>query len=82
MAAMQTLLAQIQDLSLKPPALFAQLHTALKAAETGLQQAVQQNGNGMIVNALQILSPLQHTLGIVYLLCALFQALSKHPCSL
>ncbi len=81
MAAMQTLLAQIQDLSSKPPALFAQLHTALKAAETGLQQAVHQNGNGIIVNALQTLSPLQHTLGIVYLLCALFQALSKHPCS-
>lgn len=68
---MQQLVAQIQDLSARPGGALAQLHTALKAAESGLAQAVQQQGVDIIAQPLQALNAKQHTLGSIYLLCAI-----------
>ena len=66
--AMQSLLHQIQDLSTRGN--FAQLQNTLKAAEAGLQQTAQQQGPGIIQQALQQLDPLLHTFGCIALLCA------------
>lgn len=66
--AMQSLLHQIQDLTTRGN--FAQLQNTLKAAEAGLQQTAQQQGPGVIQQALQQLDPLLHTFGCIALLCA------------
>lgn len=66
--AMQSLLHQIQDLTTRGN--FAQLQNTLKAAEAGLQQTAQQQGPGVIQQALQQLDPLMHTFGCIALLCA------------
>lgn len=66
--AMQSLLAQIQDLSNKN---LSHLQNSLKAAESGLQQTAQQQGGGFILHALQQLNAQSHTFGCVALLCAL-----------